>query len=413
MQSRAPVAGSGASGIRGELADLQQHALARQAGLDVLAHAGSGTRERAPRRRRTPTSRRCRHRSPAMRWNTGSPPYAALRLHQAALRLQQRIEARQRRLRAFRAVAGDRERDDARIDLAQTARRRCRAARARRVGSCRARRRPARPARGTFPSLRALQIEDEPALSAVVDTEAGAVRAERIAAPVSRSSRRRHRSGQDRRCVRTRDHHAEIEHLHTRERRFVDRPACVAAPASLGAARPGSWTSSARSVVIAGVPLIRERDTRHLHRAETPDVPVRRASRSPRWSRHQTIPRACAPVRTARRRPRAPRATPRAPSCAKCRLEHARRDLHAGRDECRAQVAGDLRIRQQIAEHAGHLQRPHVERFEQRAEEEPFAVGALIEAIVRRAAEGRTPDRSDAPARTASTAGPARRRAAR
>ena len=58
------------------------------------------------------------------------------------------------------------------------------------------------------------------------------------------------------------------------------------------------------------------------------------------------------------------------------------------------EVARDLRIRQQLGEHAGDLQRPHVERFEQRPEEEPFAVRALIEAIVRRAAEGRTPDRA-------------------
>ena len=92
-----------------------------------------------------------------------------------------------------------------------------------------------------------------------------------------------------------------------------------------------------------------------------------------------------------RREQREPlRARPRA----KRRLEHARRDLHAGRDERRAQVAGDLRIRQQIGEHAGDLQRPHVERFEQRPEEEPLTVRALIEAIVRRAAEGRAPDRA-------------------
>ena len=67
-----------------------------------------------------------------------------------------------------------------------------------------------------------LQVEDESPLSPVVDTEAGAVRAKRIPARGLDLHDIGTEVGQHGPGVRTRDHGAEIQHLHTRERRFVN-----------------------------------------------------------------------------------------------------------------------------------------------------------------------------------------------
>ena len=159
---------------------------------------------------------------------------ATLRLHQAALRLQEWIKAGQRCLRTVRAVAGDRQRDDARIDLAQAL-----------VGDPE----PFAHAESIvvehdvglrdhleehFHRLAALQIENHPTLAAVVDTEAGAVRAKRIAARRLDLHDVGTETGQDRRRIGTRDHDAEVEHLHTRER------GCVV-HTSIRRRRRGAW----------------------------------------------------------------------------------------------------------------------------------------------------------------------------
>ena len=122
-------------------------------------------------------------------------------------------------------------------------------------------------------------------------------------------------AGEHRARVGTRDHDAEVEHLHTGERRFVAH----------GVRRVQAACGAARSIVdrdvvrrrgaTAGVALISSETPGISHRAELGMLAARRACRSRRWSRPRTTPRACAPVRTARRRPRAATATRRAAWC--------------------------------------------------------------------------------------------------
>jgi hypothetical protein len=78
---------------------------------------------------------------------------------------------------------------------------------------------------------------------------------------------------------------------------------------------------------------------------------------------------------------------------AKGGLEHGHRDARAGCDERGAQITIDQRIGQHLQERAGRLQRTEIDGFEQRAEEQPLTVGALVEAVVRCAPERCAPER--------------------